>query len=211
EEKWFNAAVVIDPENGVQAERYVKRHLVPFGEYVPIRPVFGWLEKFVPIGGDFVRGTSPAPLTISTGKGPRSAGILICYEDVFPNLARSATRAGAEVLVNVTNNAWYGEGAAAYQHAAHSVLRAAENRRPIVRCGNGGWSGWIDEYGSVRATLEDEHGSVYFRGGETVAVTRDARWIGRETFYTRHGDWFVALCGAIVLLVFGLRVFRRGS
>jgi apolipoprotein N-acyltransferase len=211
DEQWFNSAVVIDPENGVQPERYVKRHLVPFGEFVPIRPVFGWLEKFVPIGGDFVRGTSVAPLTVSTSKGPREAGVLICYEDVFPNLARTATRAGAEVLVNVTNNAWYGEGAAAYQHAAHSVLRAAENRRPVVRSGNGGWSGWIDEYGSIRATLKDEHGSVYFRGGETVAVTRDARWIGRETFYTRHGDWFVVVSGAIALATFAPRLRKRAA
>jgi apolipoprotein N-acyltransferase len=211
DELWFNSAVVVDPENGVQPERYVKRHLVPFGEFVPIRPVFGWLEKFVPIGGDFVRGTSAAPLTVSTSKGPREAGVLICYEDVFPKLARTATRAGAEVLVNLTNNAWYGEGAAAYQHAAHSVLRAAENRRPVVRSGNGGWSGWIDEYGSIRATLKDEHGSVYFRGGETVAVTRDARWIGRETFYTRHGDWFVVVSGAIALATFAPRLRKRAA
>jgi apolipoprotein N-acyltransferase len=104
-EEWFNAAVVIDPEHGVQPERYVKRHLVPFGEYVPLRPILGWLEKFVPIGGDFVRGTAAAPVAISTPRGPRAAGVLICYEDVFPNLARSSTRAGADVLVNVTNNA----------------------------------------------------------------------------------------------------------
>lgn len=209
EEEWFNAAVVIDPENGVQAGRYAKRHLVPFGEYVPLRPVLGWLEKFVPIGGDFVRGTSAAPLVVSTAGGPRELGVLICYEDVFPALARASTRAGAEVLVNVTNNAWYGEGAAAYQHAAHSVLRAAENRRPVVRCGNGGWSGWIDEHGAIRETLLDERGSVYFRGGGAVTVTRDARWIGRETFYTRHGDWFVAVCGVVVFATLAGRLRAR--
>lgn len=209
DEEWFNAAIVVDPENGVQPARYAKRHLVPFGEYIPLRPVFGWLEKFVPIGGDFTRGTSAAPLTISTHSGPRNVGVLICYEDVFPNLARADTLADAEVLVNVTNNAWYGEGAAAYQHAAHSVLRAAENRRPLVRCGNGGWSGWIDEYGAIRETLVDERGSVYFRGGETVAVTRDAKWIGRETFYTTHGDWFVLVCGAVCAVALAHQWLRR--
>ena len=209
QEEWFNAAIVMDPENGLQTERYAKRHLVPWGEYIPQRAVFGWLEKFVPIGGDFVRGTSAEPLTVSTRSGPREAGVLICYEDVFPDLSRASTRAGAEVLVNVTNNAWYGEGGAAYQHAAHSVLRAAENRRPLVRCGNGGWSGWIDEYGAIRDTLIDENGSVYFRGGGVVEVTRDAKWIGRETFYTRNGNWFVAVCGALAAVVILPRAIRR--
>ena len=91
-------------------------------------------------------------------------GVLICYEDIFPALARENTLAGADVLAVLTNNAWYGEGGAAYQHAAHSVLRAVENRRPVVRCGNGGWSGWIDEYGNIRDTLRDENGTIYFRG-----------------------------------------------
>lgn len=211
-ESWFNAAVVIDPENGVQPARYVKRHLVPFGEYIPLRPVLGWLGKFVPIGGDFIAGRSADPLPVSTPAGPREIGVLICYEDVFPGLARAATLAGAEVLVNVTNNAWYGEGAAAYQHAAHSVLRAAENRRPVVRCGNGGWSGWIDEYGAIRETLEDGTGSVYFRGGQVVEVSRDTRWIGRQTFYTRYGDWFVAVCGVIAVATLAPRLnWRRRS
>ena len=209
QEEWFNAAVVVDPENGVQKERYAKRHLVPWGEYIPLRSVFGWLDKFVPIGGDFQKGKSAAPLTISTNNGPRNVGLLICYEDVFPDLARADTLAGAEVLVNITNNAWYGEGAAAYQHAAHSVLRAAENRRPLVRCGNGGWSGWIDEYGTIRETLLDDRGSVYFRGGEVVSVSRDTKWVGRESFYTRNGDWFVGACALLVLLTLGTKVRLR--
>ena len=133
--------------------------------------------------------------------------MLICYEDVFPGLARANAAAGAEVLVNLTNNAWYGEGAAAYQHAAHSALRAAETRRPVVRCGNGGWSGWFDEYGGLREELRDGRGSVYFRGGGTVRVTRDRRWVDRLTPYTVHGDWFVAACGALAVLA-ALRVGR---
>jgi apolipoprotein N-acyltransferase len=99
----------------------------------------------------------------------------------------------------VTNNGWFGRGGAAYQHAAHSVLRAVETRRPVLRCGNAGWSGWIDEFGSVRATLTDEQGSIYFRGPKTVNVTRDSRWIGRKSFYVEHGDWFVLVCAALAL------------
>ena len=136
-----------------------------------------------------------------TAGGRRTAiGVLICYEDIFPNLARESTRAGAEVLTVLTNNAWFGEGGAAYQHAANSVLRAVENRRPVIRCGNGGWSGWIDEYGNVRGVLTDERDSVYFRGARTLDVTRDLRWAGKLSYYTEHGDWFLLVC---VALVFG--------
>jgi apolipoprotein N-acyltransferase len=100
----------------------------------------------------------------------------------------------------LTNNAWYGEKGAATQHAAHSILRAVETRRPVLRCGNGGWSGWIDEFGSVRATVTNEAGSIYFRGTETIAVSRDSRWIGQMSFYVEHGDWFVLACAAIAAL-----------
>ncbi len=206
-ERWFNAAAAIDPERGVQPEYYAKRHLVPFGEYVPLHAVFGWLKKFVPIGDDFRAGTNARPLVLSTQGGPVAAGVLICYEDVFPDLSRASVAAGAEVLVNLTNNAWYGEGAAAYQHAAHSALRAAETRRPVVRVGNGGWSGWFDEHGGMRAELTDARGSVYFRGGDTVRLTRDERWVGRLTPYVVHGDWFVAVCAALAALA-ALRVGR---
>ncbi|MFT3829345.1 MAG: apolipoprotein N-acyltransferase [Opitutaceae bacterium] len=206
-ERWYNAAVAVDPEHGVQTEYYAKRHRVPFGEYVPLRPVLGWLRKFVPIGDDFLAGGSARPLLLSTRSRPVRAGVLICYEDVFADLSRASVAAGAEVLVNLTNNAWYGEGAAAYQHAAHSALRAAETRRPVVRCGNGGWSGWFDEFGGLREELRDERGSVYFRGGGTVALSRDVRWVGRLTPYVRHGDWFVAVCAGLALLA-GLRLRR---
>lgn len=191
---WYNGAFVVNPVTGVDENSYAKRKLVPFGEFIPLRPVLGWLEKIVPIGGDFQRGTSSRPLTVTAGANRVAAGVLICYEDIFPALARDSVKSGADVLVVLTNNAWFGEGGAAYQHAAHSVLRAVETRRPVIRCGNGGWSGWIDEFGNIRATLHDENGSVYFRGQETLNVTRDLRWQGRESYYTRQGDWFLLAC-----------------
>ena len=109
-------------------------------------------------------------------------------------------RSGADVLAVLTNSAWYGEGGAAYQHAAHAVLRAVETRRPVLRCGNGGWSGWIDEFGGVRSVVTNEAGTIYFRGTRTVSVTRDQRWIGQESVYVRYGDWFVLLCFGLALL-----------
>lgn len=209
DEAWRNGAFVVTPEEGLAADYYAKRRLVPFGEFVPLRPVLGWLEKVVPVGGDFAPGDFAAPLRLSLRGQAVDVGPLICYEDIFPDLARASARAGAHVLVVVTNNGWFGQGGASYQHAAHAVLRAVETRRPVLRCGNSGWSGWIDEFGHVRAVVTNEQSSIYFRGARTIEVTRDARWIDRQTFYTEHGDWFV-LVGAVLALI-GFAALRLGN
>jgi apolipoprotein N-acyltransferase len=190
-EKWYDAAFAVSPASGLQTTYYAKRHLVPFGEYVPWRPLFGWMSKFVPLPGDCTPGADPTPLVLDLPRGATAFGVLICYEDLFPSLARQSVLAGSDVLAVLTDDAWYGEEGGAYQHAAHSVLRAVETRRPVLRCGNDGWSGWIDEYGGVRDTMADDNGSVYLRGATSVVVTRDARWVGVRSFYVRHGDWFV--------------------
>lgn len=206
EAKWTNGAFVVTPDKGLLADDYAKRKLVPFGEYVPLRPLLGWLSKFVPIGGDFAPGSDSSPLIVPVRGEPVVFGPLICYEDIYPSLARWSTLTDSAVLTVLTNNGWFGEGGAAYQHAAHSVLRAVENRRPVLRAGNGGWSGWIDEFGSIRATLTDDEGSIYFRGTKTINVTRDRRWVGQTSFYTEYGEWFVAACAA--LLAFGILLLK---
>ena len=202
---WYNAAFIAAPGTGVQEAYYAKRRLVPFGEYVPFRPILGWLNKFVPIGdGDFSRGTDSAPLVASLHGGSAALGALICFEDTFPQLARSSVLSGADVLAVLTNDGWFGEGGMAYQHAAHSVLRAVETRRPVLRCGNAGWSGWIDEFGNTRMVVADHRGSVYFRGTATVSVTRDIRWAGRNSFFVEHGDWFLAASAVLALFAWTL-------
>ncbi len=200
-ERWTNAALLVTPEGGLQSPGYAKRKLVPFGEYVPFRGALGWLQKFVPIGdGDFQPGEKAELLSIPLRGRTVSFGPLICFEDIFPKLATESALAGADVLVVMTNNAWFGEGSCAYQHAAHSVLRAVEARRPVVRCGNSGWSGWIDEYGNIRGVLADSTGNVYVRGTKLFAVTQDERWDGRQSFYTMNGDWFVGVAAGLVLI-----------
>ncbi len=227
EELWYNGAFLVEPDTGLRPNYYAKRRLVPFGEFVPFRPVLGWIGKFVPIGGDFQRGELTSPMLVSTKDRHFVVGSLICYEDIFPRLSRDSVRAGADVLVVLTNNGWFGEGGAAHQHASHSVLRAIETRRPVLRAGNAGWSGWIDEFGSIRASLRQvtetgadgqvqetvsirpgAEGSIYFRGSATMDVTRDARWIGQESFYVRHGDWFVMACAG--LFAFGVALVGVG-
>jgi len=222
EESWVNGAFVVNPASGLMPLGYAKRHLVPFGEYVPLRPLLGWLKKITEVGeDDFQRGTDAATMLVNSASGPFTIGPLVCYEDIFPNLSRQSALAGADVLAVVTNSAWFGEGTMAYQQAAHSVLRAVETRRPVLRCGNGGWSGWIDEYGNVCAELkrlpngvittqvkrdptDKELGaaSVYFRGTATVNITRDIRWTGQQSYYTEHGDWFVSVCAGLAAFAF---------
>ncbi len=208
-EAWFNGALVVTPEQGLARDYYAKRRLVPFGEFVPLRPLLGWIGKFVPIGGDFMAGDTSAPLLLSLRGQPVVFGPLICYEDTYPDLARSSVLGGASVLAVVTNNGWFGEGGAAYQHAAHSVLRAVETRRPVLRCGNAGWSGWIDEFGAIRATLTNDDGTIYYRGWRVIDVSRDARWVDRNSFYVEHGDWFVLACA--VLVAFALVLLKAGE
>jgi apolipoprotein N-acyltransferase len=221
-EEWYNGMLVVAPDLGLQTAYYAKRHLVPFGEYVPLRFLLGWLNKFVPVGDDdFRRGLAAAPLLVPVRKESLAVGPLICFEDIFPALARADARDGADLLFVATNDAWYGEGGAAYQHAAHSVLRAVETRRPVLRCGNNGWSGWIDEFGAIRGVLtRDASGmihtrpgiadaTVYFQGHAVINVSRDARWIGRQSFYVEHGDWFVAVCAALAGV--GWLVLRGGA
>jgi len=210
----FNEAFVIDPERGgLQPGSYQKRRLVPFGEYMPLRSVLGWLDKVTDApGGDTQAGASATPLFVKTRNNTVAAGMLICYEDIFPNLGIANMYAGAEMQVVLTNNAWFGEGGAAYQHATHSVMGAVETRRPIVRCGNNGWSGWIDEYGNIRGVMTSDgtpQGTIYFRGTQTFDITRDPDWAGRDSFYVRHGDWFVLVSAALAFFGYAMAQFYK--
>jgi len=196
----YGNAVAVVTSEGVRKPAYAKRHLVPFGEYVPLAD-FLPLRKVVPIETDCVAGTGPSLLPLSTRAGRTfMAGALVCYEDVFPELAREHALAGADVLVVVTNDAWYGREAGAYQHAAHSVLLAAATGLPVVRCGNAGWSGTIDPLGRAFPVLEQ--GSVYFRGARLATPVRMPRDRQPETFWVRHGDWAVGLGGLCFALAY---------
>jgi len=174
-----------------------------------LRAFWPWIEKIVPIDGDLYSGDKPVLLPLSMPNRTIKIGSLICYEDVFPALARESVLEGAAALFVATNSAWYGQSGASFQHMAHSVLRAVENRRIVFRVGNDGWTGWIDEFGNVREELLDENGKIWFSGGTTWEVDRDKRWKGKTTFYTEHGDWFVASCWAGLALIVGLAYWCR--
>ncbi|MFA5100714.1 MAG: apolipoprotein N-acyltransferase, partial [Candidatus Omnitrophota bacterium] len=202
---FYNSAVLLQP--GAGAEIYDKIHLVPFGEYIPLRQVFGFLETIVPIG-EAQKGTDyhvfrPDPLNNAPGY---AFSALICYEDVFPELSRRMVNKGAQFLVTVTNDAWYQRTAAPYQHFQSSVFRAVENRVWMVRSANTGVSGFIRPDGSVEGLVQDSAGNTIFVGGY---LTRDIEIRTRpHTVYTRLGDWFVAAALFIFLLCsLKIRVF----
>lgn len=137
---YFNAAAVIDPKTGVDPNAYLKRRLVPFGEYIPFAQL-GWIRSWTPIAESFGAGDEPIVLRIKTAAGGLKLWPLICYEDTFDNLSWGAA-AHADALVVFLNNAWFGYGAAD-QHAAHSALRAVEQGIPVLRVANNGLSGVI--------------------------------------------------------------------
>ncbi len=224
EGRWYNGIYLVNPQAGVSPFFYAKQHLVPFGEYVPLKEWFPFITKISPVEGSFYPGETSIPLSVRVRGETVRVGPLVCYEDIFPSIARALARNGADVLFVATNNAWYGTEAGAYQHAAHSVLRAVEMRRPVMRCGNDGWSGWVDEFGYAGALEElpngdialigasnSQGGTVYFRGAGLMRVTRSPYYTGHQTFYVRHGDWFVWACMGLVALAalrlrFGLKV-----
>ncbi|MBN2233826.1 MAG: apolipoprotein N-acyltransferase [Opitutales bacterium] len=193
-----NAVYLFHGDGAKDRSLYAKRILVPFGEYIPFRNALKWVETIVPMGDGFVAGKTATVFPVEHKGMYIPVAPLICYEDCFPSLARKSVLAGADVFFVATYNVWYGEEHGAYQHAAHSVLRAAENRRPVFRCGSAGWSGWIDQNGVIREVLTDDRGSIYFRGSGTIQVGIPSD--PQLTFYTRFGDWFVGLG---TLLFFG--------
>ncbi|NQT75512.1 MAG: apolipoprotein N-acyltransferase [Candidatus Omnitrophica bacterium] len=147
--KSFNSAVLISGQGEI-LDKYDKIHLVPFGEYVPFSDRFPFLRTMV-FGelGEFTAGKDFKVFDL----GPKFAA-LICFEDVFPELARRFVKNGAELLIVITNDAWYGKSGASYQHAACSVFRAIENRVPVIRCANTGYSCFIDSMGRIYDSVE---------------------------------------------------------
>ena len=187
--RYFNRAYALSPEREISGF-YDKVHLVPFGEYVPLKRFLPFVHRLVPAAGDFKAGENMAPLRL-----PRlSAAILICYEVIFPELARAQTEKGADILVNLTNDAWFGMTSAPYQHLSMAVFRAVENGRPLVRAANTGFSAFISQTGAITLT-----GELFTREALKEEVLLGERTLG---FYTKYGDLFAVAMLAICLILF---------
>ncbi len=207
--KYYNSAILFSGSGEVEGI-YDKLHLVPFGEYIPLRRAIPFLEKLLPIE-DFTAGRDPKVFALpGRGTPPWRFGVLICFEDIFSERARSLAERGADVLINMTNDAWFGDTVSPYQHQQASVFRAVENRAPLVRAANTGISCFIDDTGAVKKTVEDNHGKPTFVTGHAAALVAPTR---RRSLYTSIGDLFALLCvlyaGTAVL--FSRRMQRHGS
>ena len=173
-------------------------HLVPFGEYVPFKRVFGFAGGLTKEVGDFSPGTSRAPLEAGSSK----LGVFICYESIFPDEIRRLAANGAQVLVNISNDGWYGDSGAYAQHLKQARMRAVENNRWLLRSTNTGVTASIDPYGRVVSSIPRKVRTALQANYSLSNVT---------TFYTRRGDWFAYLCAIIYLVGLLLHfIFRRG-
>jgi apolipoprotein N-acyltransferase len=193
----YNSAAVIAP-SGEWTARYDKIHLVPFGEYVPFKRILSFAGKLTREVGDFLPGQSRQPLALGNYK----MGVFICYEAVYPAEIREFANNGAQVLVNISDDAWFGDTAAPVQHLNQARMRAIENNRWLVRSTDTGITVAIDPFGRAVA-----------QAPRNVRTSIDVPYsvISGTTFYTRHGNWFVWLCAIISLVALVVRVSVRAK
>lgn len=202
----FNSAALLTNQ-GKDAQIYNKIHLVPFGEYVPLRnsfPVFAWIVgDLVPEDFDF--GTQPKVLEMK--KKPVKLAALICFEDTLGDLARKFVLEGAQLFVNVTNDGWFLHSAGSLQHLRQAVFRCAETKIPMVRAANTGISCVIDRFGRVQQKLADANGNTFIEGLFVAPVQYPTA--PGLTFYTRYGEVFSMACLGVSVVAVGLGIRRR--
>lgn len=200
--RYYNSAYHITPESASSErdiERYDKMRLVPFGEYVPFRHWIPFVQQVVESegGGFFSAGTRNIVFSL----GSVSFSSLICFESTMPPVARASVRSGARALIVLTNDEWFGRTPASLQHGIQSVFRAVENRVPVVRSTNTGWTCSIDAFGRVRVEVPRFQQKALV---DRVSIPRHA-----GTLYTRWGDWFAWLCVLFVVVITAVTMRRR--
>ena len=196
---YYNSAYLISPATK-NISKYDKAHLVPYGEYVPFKRWLPFLGKLVAQVGDFRPGSPGKVLPWKEN----ALGVQICYEIIFPGLSRAMVKNGAVLLINITNDAWFGTTSGPYQHFSMTIFRAVENRRALARAANTGISGFIDPVGRILASTPLL---------EEAALTRALPLMRNRTFYTRFGDLLAIAClaGTLfgILLEFGKYAIKK--
>ncbi len=187
---YYNRAYLIN-KKGEVIGHYDKTHLVPFGEYVPLRRFLSFIPAVAATEGDFYPGKVISPLSLRINGKNLHLGILICFEGIFPQISREFALKGANFLINITNDAWFGYTSAPYQHFAMLVFRAIENRRSIVRCANTGFSAFILPTGEIAKRSE-----LFQR----QYLINDIPLIQAKSFYTLHGDILAYGCFCVILV-----------
>lgn len=193
---YHNTAVASD-KSGAITGRYDKQYLLAFGEYLPFGEEFPILYKWSPNSGHFTPGKSLEPLDLEVNGSSHKVTVLICYEDILPEFTNDAVRhANPELLVNMTNDAWFGDTAEPWEHLALAQLRAVEHRRYLVRGTNSGVSAVVDPVGRVIA-----HSGTF----KAETISAPIHWLRNRTVYERIGDWPWLLAS----LVLAVGAFRR--
>lgn len=195
-ERLLNSAFLISAD-GSTVGRSDKMHLVPFGEYVPLAKLLPFVKKMVQGIGDFSPGTSAKPLVTPFGK----LGVLICFEGIFPEISRDYVRNGAGILVNITNDAWFGDSSAPYQHLSMTVFRAVENRVPLVRSANTGITAFVDSRGHIQGMTRLFHEAL---------LSGSVRVGSSQSIYTAKGDLFAWICSVLSLFIL-VRLMFKGT
>lgn len=196
-DQYYNSAFMLDPV-GATAAVYRKIHLVPFGEYVPFQRALFFVAPLVEAVSAFTAGERVTMLPVRE----HMVSTAICYEVTYPSQAREAVRQGSELLTTITNDAWYGESSAAYQHFDMAAMRAVEQGRYLVRAANTGVSGIIDPYGRVL---------IRTRLFETAAVVGEARFVQERTLYARIGDLVALVATVVTVLALGVAAWLKAE
>ncbi|MDP8212272.1 MAG: apolipoprotein N-acyltransferase [Candidatus Zapsychrus exili] len=198
---YFNSAI-LTTKYGEIKEKYNKLHLVAYGEYIPFRSAFPFLKYIVPID-DF---TSGSEFTTFSLEGGGLFSVLICFEDTIETISRGFVLSGAELLINITNDAWFGDSKEPFMHLSSSVLRAVENRKYVVRSANTGLSSFINSSGNILNNVKNNSNKMtYIKGYATLNVDLNQK----KTIYTKFGDVFTYLCFGCILLCALMKIKRR--
>jgi apolipoprotein N-acyltransferase len=193
---YYNSAFLVSPSKELVG-RYDKIHLVPFGEYIPLRGLLFFIESSIGEGiGNFKPGKGVVNLSLPRGE----FGVLICFEIIFPDLCRRFVKEGAEFLVTITNDAWFGRTSAPYQHLSMAAFRAIENRVFIARAANTGISAFIDPKGKII-----KRGDIFTE----EAIDGTIQMMKNRTFYTLYGDVFAWICSGFSMILLGYALLRK--
>ncbi|WP_234697261.1 apolipoprotein N-acyltransferase [Candidatus Chrysopegis kryptomonas] len=199
----FNAMGLFLPKND-KIQKYAKIILVPFGERLPYADTFHFLIEPLQWGvgiSSWAKGkdTTIFEMKRKNGDVVKFSGV-VCYESIYPSFVRQFVKKGAEFLAVITNDSWYGNTSGPYQHFQYSILRAVENRRSIVRCANGGISGFIDPYGRVQKKTKFH---------EKTQIADVVKLNSEKTFYTMYGDLLVYISFLVFVFAFVLAVYKK--
>jgi apolipoprotein N-acyltransferase len=186
-------------------DRYDKIHLVPFGEYIPLETIFPFIKRLVPFTESYSPGTRYTIFSVPFEKKQAHFGVLICYEDTDPKLARTFRRKGAEFLVNISNDAWFLDSWELEQHFTAARFRAIENRVGIVRVGNNGISGFINPTGAVDKVLSVRRNGKDVTKNILGTLVGNVRITQAKSLYTVWGNAPLLVGGLLVIIIWCIR------